>query len=148
MARNPYGMRVLALAKAEGEGFEPPRRLHAERFSRPAAFPHSHAGLRGGGAQSGALSVSTRSRRATVIAMDASSLTPMLTVKDAEAAIEFYGAAFDAVEHTRFKAPTGHVVAEMSIDGLRFFVVDENPQAFNLSPKFARGNDGADQPDR
>ena len=54
-----------------------------------------------------------------------------LTVKDAEAAIEFYGAAFDAVEHTRFKAPTGHVVAEMSIDGLRFFVVDENRQAFN-----------------
>ena len=71
--------------------------------------------------------------------MGASSLTPMLTVKDAAAAIEFYGAAFDAVEHTRFRAPTGHVVAEMAIDGLRFFVVDENPQALNLSPRSLDG---------
>ena len=67
--------------------------------------------------------------------MSASSLTPMLTVKDAVAAIEFYRDAFDAVEQARFTAPTGHVVAEMAIDGLRFFVVDENPAAFNLSPK-------------
>jgi PhnB protein len=58
----------------------------------------------------------------------------MLTVKDAVAAIEFYRAAFGAVEQARFTAPTGHVVAEMAIDGLRFFVVDENPEAFNLSP--------------
>ena len=66
--------------------------------------------------------------------MSASSLTPMLTVKHAVAAIEFYRAALGAVEQARFTAPTGHVVAELAIDGLRFFVVDENPQAFNLSP--------------
>jgi PhnB protein len=66
--------------------------------------------------------------------VSASSLTPMLTVKNAAAAIEFYRDAFDAVEQERFTAPTGHVVAEMAIDGLRFFVVDENPEAFNLSP--------------
>ena len=66
--------------------------------------------------------------------MGASSLTPMLTVKNAAAAIEFYRAAFDAVEEESFTAPTGHVVAELAIDGLRFFVVDENPDAFNLSP--------------
>ena len=66
--------------------------------------------------------------------MNASSLTPMLTVKNAVAAIEFYRQAFDAVEQARFTAPTGHVVAELAIDGLRFFVVDENPGAFNLSP--------------
>src|ERR671914_2932721 len=71
--------------------------------------------------------------------MTASSLTPMLTVKDAVAAIEFYGHAFDAVEQARFTAPTGHVVAELAIDGLRFFVVDENPEAFNLSPKSVDG---------
>ena len=58
----------------------------------------------------------------------------MLTVKDAAAAIDFYRAAFDAVEDARFVAPSGHVVGEMSIDGLRFFVVDENPDAFNVSP--------------
>jgi PhnB protein len=67
-------------------------------------------------------------------AMEATSLTPMLTVKDAAAAVELYRDAFDAVEQARFTAPTGHVVAEMAISGLRFFVVDENAEAFNLSP--------------
>ena len=71
--------------------------------------------------------------------MSASSLTPMLTVKDAVAALEFYRHAFDAVEQARFTAPMGHVVAEMAIDGLRFFVVDENPEAYNLSPKSLDG---------
>jgi PhnB protein len=71
--------------------------------------------------------------------MTASSLTPMLTVKSALAAIDFYRDAFNAVEQARFTAPTGHVVAEMAIDGLRFFVVDENPGAFNLSPNSLDG---------
>jgi len=66
--------------------------------------------------------------------MTTSSLTPMLTVKNAVAAIDFYVSAFEAVEQERFTAPTGHVVSELTIDGLRFFVVDENPEAFNLSP--------------
>jgi PhnB protein len=71
--------------------------------------------------------------------MAASSLTPMLTVKNALAAIDFYRNAFNAVEQARFTAPTGHVVAEATINGLPFFVVDENPQAFNLSPKSLDG---------
>jgi PhnB protein len=71
--------------------------------------------------------------------MSATSLTPMLTVKDAAAAIEFYREAFGAVEESRVEAPTGQVVAELSIDGLRFFVVDENAQAFNLSPQSLDG---------
>jgi PhnB protein len=71
--------------------------------------------------------------------MTASSLTPMLTVKNAAAAIDFYRDAFNAVEQARFTAPTGHVVAELAIDGLGFFVVDENPEAFNLSPKSLDG---------
>jgi PhnB protein len=66
--------------------------------------------------------------------MAASSLTPMLTVRNAVEAIDFYRRAFGAVEQARFAAPTGHVVAELAIDGLRFFVVDENPDAFNTSP--------------
>jgi PhnB protein len=69
----------------------------------------------------------------------ATSLTPMLTVKDAAAAIDFYGEAFGAVVCERFTAPTGHMVAELAIDGLRFFVVDENPDAFNLSPRSLNG---------
>jgi PhnB protein len=66
--------------------------------------------------------------------VQASSLTPMLTVTDAAAALDFYRRAFDATEHTRVQTPTGQIVAEMSIDGHTFFVVDENPKAFNLSP--------------
>jgi PhnB protein len=69
----------------------------------------------------------------------ATSLTPMLTVSDAAAAIAFYRDAFGAVERERVTAPSGHVVAELAIDGLRFFVVDENPAAFNLSPRSLNG---------
>jgi len=71
--------------------------------------------------------------------MAASSLTPMLTVKDAGAAIAFYRNAFGAVEESRLTAPTGQVVAELAIDGLPFFVVDENPAALNLSPSSLDG---------
>ena len=63
----------------------------------------------------------------------------MLTVHDAAAAMTFYGQAFAASELSRFSSPTGQIVAEMSIDGERFFVVDENPGAFNLSPRSLRG---------
>jgi len=66
--------------------------------------------------------------------MAGSTLTPMLTVKDAAAAIDFYVHAFGATEGSRIQTPTGHVVAQMFIDGLEFYAVDENPDAFNLSP--------------
>lgn len=71
--------------------------------------------------------------------MAVSSLTPMLTVTDAARAIGFYRDAFGAVEEARVTAPTGHVVAELRIDGVPFFVVDENPAAFNLSPGSLEG---------
>jgi PhnB protein len=71
--------------------------------------------------------------------MTKTSLTPMLTVRDAPAAIEFYKKAFGADEVSRQKTPTGQTVAEMSIAGEPFFVVDENPQAFNLSPEALHG---------
>lgn len=63
----------------------------------------------------------------------------MLTVRNASAAVEFYRHAFGAVEGQRFTAPAGQVVAEMMIDSDRFFVVDENPEAFNLSPETLGG---------
>jgi len=71
--------------------------------------------------------------------MDASSLTPMLTVRNAAKAVEFYRSAFDADEVNRTVAPSGHEVVEMAINGLRFFVVDERPDAFNLSPQSLGG---------
>ena len=63
----------------------------------------------------------------------------MLTVSEAAAAIRFYERAFHAKEQGRVQTPTGQIVAEMSIDGQQFFVVDENPEAFNLSPESLGG---------
>lgn len=71
--------------------------------------------------------------------MPLSSLTPMLTVRDGAAAIDFYERAFHATERSRMTAPTGQIVAELSIDGFAFFVVEENPEAFNLSPESLGG---------
>ncbi len=80
-------------------------------------------------------------------------LTPMLTVTDAARAIEFYERAFGATEVSRVSTPTGQIVAEMSIGTERFFVVDENAGAFNLSPESLGGtsvrlNLIVDDPDR
>jgi PhnB protein len=63
----------------------------------------------------------------------------MLTVRNAGAALEFYQRAFGAIEQARFSSPTGQIVAEMTIGGDSFFVVDENPEAFNLSPETLGG---------
>jgi PhnB protein len=61
-------------------------------------------------------------------------LTPFLSVKDARAMVDFYKKAFGAVEHSRQSSPSGQFIIEMSIDGERFYAVDENPAAFNVSP--------------
>jgi PhnB protein len=71
--------------------------------------------------------------------MKITSLTPMLTVRNAAQAMEFYSKAFGATEVSRHTTPSGQIVAEMEIDGLSFFVVDENPKGFNLSPKTLAG---------
>jgi PhnB protein len=63
----------------------------------------------------------------------------MLTVRDAARAIEFYARAFGASEVSRVVSPSGQIVAEMTLDGQRFYVVDENPQAFNKSPVLLGG---------
>ena len=61
-------------------------------------------------------------------------LTPFLTVKDARAVVEFYKKAFGATELSRQSTPTGQFIIKMSIDGERFYAVDENASAFNVSP--------------
>jgi PhnB protein len=66
-------------------------------------------------------------------------LVPMLTVRDAAAASEFYQRAFGATEISRVAAPNGTFVIELDIDGQRFYAVDENPQAFNASPQTLGG---------
>jgi len=64
------------------------------------------------------------------------SLTPMLSVRNGAAAIEFYKKAFGAVLVNRFDTPEGMlVIAEMAIDSARFFVSDESPALGNVSPE-------------
>jgi PhnB protein len=67
------------------------------------------------------------------------SITPMLTVKNAAQAIEFYGRAFGAKEVSRLTTPSGQIVAELAIDGQVIGVVDENPKAHNMSPQALGG---------
>lgn len=68
-----------------------------------------------------------------------SELTPFLTVRNAAEAIGFYIAAFGATERSRLTTSTGQIVAELALDGQRFSVVDENPDASNLSPQSLGG---------
>jgi PhnB protein len=71
--------------------------------------------------------------------MTGTELTPMLTVKDSGTAVDFYRQAFAAEELSRVVSPGGAAVVELAIDGQRFFVVDENRGAQNLSPEALGG---------
>jgi len=62
------------------------------------------------------------------------SLTPVLTVRGAVAAAEFYVRAFGAEEVHRNPYPDGRAVVELALGGVRFRVADEAPRAANLSP--------------
>jgi PhnB protein len=56
-------------------------------------------------------------------------MTPMLNVRGAARAIEFYRDVFDAVEVTRIASPDGTIGhAELRIDGAPFDVADEWPE--------------------
>lgn len=64
---------------------------------------------------------------------------PMLSLRDAPRAIEFYQRAFGAREVSRVTTPEGRVVAMLAIGDAEFGVVDENPEAGNLSPETLGG---------
>ncbi len=66
-------------------------------------------------------------------------ITPVLTVRDAAAAVGFYVRAFGAVEQSRTTNAPGQIVSELTLDGARFLVVDETPAAFNVSPQTLGG---------
>src|SRR5260370_13817683 len=70
--------------------------------------------------------------------MDTAS-TVNLTVRGGARASDFYQSAFGAPEVMRLSSPDGHVVAELAIDGARFFLADESPEHGNLSPESLGG---------
>jgi PhnB protein len=66
-------------------------------------------------------------------------ITPMLSVQDAAAAVEFYEAVFDArvLELSEFGETT---VAELAIASAHFFVVTQDRRRGNVSPRMIEGN--------
>ena len=67
------------------------------------------------------------------------SVVPNLSVRRGTTAVEFYKRAFGANEISRITAPEGAIVAEMAIEGARFFVADESPENQNFSPESLGG---------
>jgi len=63
----------------------------------------------------------------------------MLSVRNGARAVEFYKAAFGAVEVFRIESPDGAVVARLAIAGAEFWVGDESPAHFNFSPESLGG---------
>ena len=65
-------------------------------------------------------------------------LYPFLAVRDVARAVEFYAAAFDAVEVAeRLAAPDGRSVAQLEIGGCFFGVATEAPELGTPSPETA-----------
>src|SRR5262245_46837113 len=66
-------------------------------------------------------------------------IAPMLSVRNGAKAIEFYKAAFGAVERFRIDGEGGAVVARLSVDGAEFWVADESSEHHNFSPESLGG---------
>jgi PhnB protein len=72
-------------------------------------------------------------------AVISSSIVPWLNVRSSTQAIEFYKAAFGAVEVFRL-GDGDSVIARLSVAGAEFWVGDESPQHFNFSPQSLGGS--------
>lgn len=71
----------------------------------------------------------------------ANSLTPYITVKDCNKAIEFYKKAFGAKEKGRLLMPDGKIAhAELEIEGTLLMMADENLEWGNKSPQTLGGS--------
>ena len=66
-----------------------------------------------------------------------SSIAPWLSVRKSIKAVDFYKAAFGAIEVYRLEGPDGGVVAKLSVGGAEFWLSDESPD--NLSPESLGG---------
>lgn len=66
-------------------------------------------------------------------------IAPMLSVRKGMGALEFYKAAFGALELFRIESETHDVVARLAIGGAEFWVADESPPHQNFSPETLGG---------
>src|ERR1051325_3127689 len=67
------------------------------------------------------------------------SIAPWLSLRNGAAAVEFYKAAFGAVERFRIQSESGHVVARLDVGGAEFWLADESPEYGNFSPETLGG---------
>jgi PhnB protein len=67
-------------------------------------------------------------------------IAPMLSVRRGARAIEFYKAAFGALELFRIEDDSGAVVARLSVSGAEFWLADESPSHSNFSPESLGGS--------
>src|SRR6266851_1471558 len=70
----------------------------------------------------------------------ACSIAPMPSVRNGARAVEFYKAAFGAIEVYRVEDPGGSVVSRLSVDGAEFWLSDESPEHGNFSPESLGGS--------
>jgi PhnB protein len=67
------------------------------------------------------------------------SVAPMLSVRGGAQAVEFYKAAFGAMEIFKIESPDGAVVAQLAVGASEFWVADESPEYKNFSPESLGG---------
>jgi PhnB protein len=71
--------------------------------------------------------------------VEKTTIAPLLSVRNGAKAVEFYKAAFGAVEMLRVDDPGGAVVAQLSVGGADFWLADESPEHANFSPESLGG---------
>jgi PhnB protein len=81
------------------------------------------------------MSTSTEDRSPTT-----HSIAAMLSVRNGAKAVEFYKAAFGAIEVFRVEDPDGAVVARLSVAGAELWLADESPAHGNFSPESLGGS--------
>ena len=64
----------------------------------------------------------------------------MLSVRRGADAVAFYKKAFGATELFKIQSDDGAVVAELTIQGMKFWVADESPPHENFSPETLGGS--------
>ena len=73
------------------------------------------------------------------LAVVSCSIAPWLSVRNGSEAVEFYKAAFGAIEAFRLEDSDGSVVARLAVNGAEFWVSDESPEHGNFSPESLGG---------
>ena len=83
-------------------------------------------------------------------AMSQPNAQAQLSVRDGRAAVDFYKAAFGAVEVYRFGGTDDlrDVVAQLAVGNSLFWVEDESPPDGKLQSRDCRRSDGQDAADR